>query len=76
MEAYLKDREELIASERALRSGAARVQGADDVERKADAIVRKVREQEARTIWKVEHTEDLDIIRGEVALDCSRIPMD
>jgi len=64
MDTYLKSRKELIASERALRSGADRVSASNELERQADAIVRKIRAQEAKTIWHVEHKEYNNILKG------------
>ncbi|KZV90219.1 Metallo-dependent hydrolase [Exidia glandulosa HHB12029] len=57
MDAYLKQRAELIASERALRPGHARIQQASEAELKAEQIVRKIRADEAHSIW---HSENPD----------------
>jgi uncharacterized protein Yka (UPF0111/DUF47 family) len=64
MDTYLKDRQELIAAERAVRSGSARTQAASDIERQADRIVREIRAREAKAIWHSEHEDYSAIFRS------------
>jgi adenosine deaminase CECR1 len=68
MEDYMKAREQLIASERALRSDSKRVASASDLERRADAIVRKIRAHEAKTIWHSQHEDQSALLRGQLCL--------
>jgi adenosine deaminase CECR1 len=52
---HIKAREALIAKDRGLRYD--HIHPASDLERKADAVIRKIREIEAGTVWKREEEQ-------------------
>ena len=54
LEAYASARDELIASDRALRRDNARIATASDAEKRADEKIRALRAKEAREIWDAE----------------------
>jgi adenosine deaminase CECR1 len=57
LDEYHRERAQLIADDRALRIDAVNGVHFSDNARRADEIVRRIREAEAKSIWAVEHDE-------------------
>jgi adenosine deaminase CECR1 len=57
LDEYQRKRSELIADDRALRIDAANGDRFSEKSRQADVILRRIREEEAKSIWAVEHEE-------------------
>lgn len=54
-ESYWAARTHLIDDERSLRRDRARLRSASEHERRADEIVRAIKQEEADSIWSIEH---------------------
>lgn len=61
---YLRQRDELIDEDRRLRRDCSVLQTRSALEKEADEIVRRVRMEEAQTVWKEEHPDILHPFPG------------
>lgn len=57
LDKYHRERAQLIADDRAFRIDAVNGDRFSDTARRADEIVRRIRKEEAKSIWAVEHDE-------------------
>jgi adenosine deaminase CECR1 len=57
LDEYHRERAQLIADDRALRIDAVNAERFTEIARRADEIVRRIRQEEAKSIWAVEHDE-------------------
>lgn len=71
---YFEEREKLINVDRALRRDRLSLQSRPTLEERADEIVRRIRAEEAASIWKEDHPEVLhpfpgmEFLTGQYAL--------
>jgi adenosine deaminase CECR1 len=57
LDGYNRKRTQLIADDRALRVDTVNGDRFSEKSRQADAILRRIREEEAKSIWAVEHED-------------------
>ena len=77
---YLKERDKLVDEDRRLRRDWPILQTRSAIETEADEIVRRVRMEEAQSIWKEEHPDiphpfpGMEFLTGEFGLwSCSAV---
>jgi len=57
LDEYQRERAQLVADDRSLRIDVINGERFSDTARQADEIVRRIRQEEAKSIWAVEHDE-------------------
>ncbi|KAH8826919.1 hypothetical protein DL96DRAFT_1710080 [Flagelloscypha sp. PMI_526] len=73
---YLKERDELIQKDTGLRRDYALQQNFSDLEKRADQIVRRIRKEEAETIWDVERDDVANTFPGMAFLTSKSLVME
>jgi adenosine deaminase CECR1 len=61
---YFEERDKLIGTDRALRRDSSYIQSRSALEKEADEIVRRIRADEAESIWKEDHPDVLHPFPG------------
>ncbi|KAJ3575804.1 hypothetical protein NP233_g846 [Leucocoprinus birnbaumii] len=78
-EQYLEDRNNLIEADRSLRRDRASIQARSALEAEADEIIRRIRTEEATSIWRAEHPDiphpfpGMEFLTGKQVIEETRI---